>query len=129
MQGARKIPEDLRQMLAEVCAEYQVRIDADDPAVAIIMLNRLVLEVALNGAVERIDNATAHLNAQVDAAQLRAGAMLAREFRTAVRTLGASASSATSDGKSRPASSAVLVRVAAAVVLFSLGVWAGLLIR
>jgi hypothetical protein len=129
MQGARRIPDDVRQMLGDVCAEYQVRIDPDDPAVAIIMLNRLVLEAALTGAVERIETATAQLNAQVDAAQLRAGAMLAQEFRTAIRTLDANASSAPKEGKSRPASSTPVFRIAAAVVLFSLGVWAGLLIR
>jgi hypothetical protein len=48
MQSARKVPDEICQILAEVCAEYRVRIDPDDPAVAVVMLNRLVLELALN---------------------------------------------------------------------------------
>lgn len=85
MGSARQVPDEIRQILAEVCAEYRVRIDPDDPAVAIVMLNRLVLELALNRAVERIDAATSGLTGQVDAVQVRIGAVLAQELRSAIK--------------------------------------------
>ena len=74
-------------MLADVCVEHNVRIDSDDPAVAIVSLNRLVLEAALTRAVEQIRTATADLDLQLQNVQVRAGALLAQEMRSALRNV------------------------------------------
>jgi hypothetical protein len=38
MTSGSELPQDLRRMLADVCVEHNVRIDSDDPAVAIVSL-------------------------------------------------------------------------------------------
>lgn len=127
MESARKVPDEIRQILAEVCAEYRVRIDPDDPAVAVVMLNRLVLELALNRAVERIEAATAGLSGQADAVQVRIGAVLAQELRSALSTSRKDTVSA-----EKPATAlriAKLTLATAALAVFAIGLLAGVLIR
>jgi hypothetical protein len=127
MESARKVPEEIRQILAEVCAEYRVRIDADDPAVAVVMLNRLVLELVLSRAVERIEAATTALNGQVDAVQVRIGAVLAQELRSARNQSRDSPREA--QPHIAPFSVTKLTLVAAALTIFAVGLFAGILIR
>lgn len=127
MESARKVPEEIRQILAEVCSEYRVRIDPDDPAVAIVMLNRLVLELALSRALERIEAATAALSGQIDAAQVRIGAVLAQELKSALNQSRIAAPAA----QTTTAASGFtkLTLAAAALVIFAIGLFAGVLIR
>lgn len=125
MESARKVPDEVRQILAEVCAEYRVRIDADDPAVAMLMVNRLVLELALNRAVERIDAVTAALNSRLEAVQVRIGAALAQELRSAFPNV----RGATEANTSTAAPANRKKTPAAVVAAFALGMLVGLLIR
>lgn len=127
MESARKVPDDIRNILAEVCAEYRVRIDPDDPAVAVVMLNRLVLELALNRAVERIENATAALSGQVDAAQVRIGAVLAQELQSALTKSRKDSAGAQTAAAAR--GFAKLTLAAVALAIFVVGIFAGVLIR
>ena len=38
---------DLRQLAAKVSIEHGIRVDPDDPIMAVVTLNRLVLELSL----------------------------------------------------------------------------------
>ena len=121
-------------MLADVCVEHNVRIDSDDPAVAIVSLNRLVLEAVLARAVEQIRNATANLDLQLQNVQVRAGALLAQEIRAAIRNLASdvnnSAPSAVSRNHSLQQCRSRWLIVSGLIVaaVFASGIWVGTLI-
>lgn len=130
MEGARKVPEEVRQILAEVCAEYRVRIDPDDPAVAVIMLNRRVLEVMLDRAIERIEAATAALGLQIDAAQVRMGTVLAQELRAArAESSGHPWMNVAPTPSATPMAFPRLTLIVAMLAVFGGGLVAGVLIR
>lgn len=122
-------------MLADVCAEHNVRIDSDDPAVAIVTLNRLVFEAALARAVEQIRAATTDLELQIQSVQLRAGALLAQEIRTAVRNVagefnkGASLAIPQNRPRNQSMEYWLLFGGVTFGAIFGAGVWVGTLIR
>jgi hypothetical protein len=133
MASGSEIPQDLRQMLAAVCAQHNVRIDSDDPAVAIVTLNRLVFEEAQTRAVEQIRTATAELETQLRSVQLRAGALLAQEFRTVIQNVAIDAnnnvSSAAPRNRLHRALNWLFLGALTFAVVFGSGVWVGTLIR
>jgi hypothetical protein len=133
MTNGSEIPQDLRRMLADVCVEYNVRIDSDDPAVAIVTLNRLVLEAALTRAVEQIRTATADLELQLQNVQVRAGALLAQEMRAAIKNVASAFNKDPSPAilQSRPKSPmySMLFGSLTFGAVFGAGVWVGTLIR
>jgi hypothetical protein len=127
MESARKVPDEVRQILVEVCAEYRVRIDPDDPAVAVVMLNRLALELALNRAIERIEATTAALHSQVEAAQVRIGGVVAQELRSALHN--AEKDQPRANPPSRRVSIDARTLTVAAAAGFLVGLLAGFLLR
>lgn len=130
MEGARKVPEEVRQILSEICAEYRVRIDPDDPAVVVVMLNRRVLELMLDRAIERIEVATAELGLQIDAAQVRMGTVLAQELRAArAESSGHPWMNFAPMPAVTPIAFPKLTLIVAMVAVFGGGVVAGVLIR
>ena len=44
---------DLRQLAAKVSIEHGIRVDPDDPIMAVVTLNRLVLEQAANDSLRK----------------------------------------------------------------------------
>lgn len=120
-------------MLADVCVEHNVRIDSDDPAVAIVSLNRLVLEAALTRAVEQIRTATADLDLQLQNVQVRAGALLAQEMRAAIRNIASDVNNNAFSSVSRNhrLQCGLHWQIAGGLivaVIFASGVWVGTLI-
>ena len=80
-------PIDVRRLAAEVSVQHGIRIDPDDPMMAVVTLNRLVLERALSTAADLVQNATAEFNRSAERVQVRAGSVIGEEVRAAVFTL------------------------------------------
>lgn len=72
---------DLKRMAAEVSIQHGIRIDADDPMMAIVTLNRLVFEAAVAQVLDCIHAAVRDFEMAADKVQVRAGGALAQEVR------------------------------------------------
>jgi len=72
---------DLKRLAAEVSVQHGIRIDADDPMMAVVTLNRLVFEQAVAQVLERVQTAIRDFETAADKVQVRAGGVLAQEVR------------------------------------------------
>jgi hypothetical protein len=72
---------DLKRLAAEVSVQHGIRIDADDPMMAVVTLNRLVFEQAIAQVLERVQMAIRDFETATDKVQVRAGGVLAQEVR------------------------------------------------
>jgi hypothetical protein len=80
-------PAEIKQLIAEVSAQHGIRIDADDPIMAVVTLNRLILERTFSTATGLIHKATEEFNRAMERVQIRAGSVVAEEVRGAVATV------------------------------------------
>jgi hypothetical protein len=78
---------DLKQLAAKVSVEHGIRVDPDDPIMAVVTLNRLVLEQAANEIVEEVRSATRDFEQAAKSVQVRAGSLLAQEVRDCTAAL------------------------------------------
>ena len=78
---------DLKQLAAKVSVEHGIRIDPDDPMMAVVTLNRLVLEHSANEIVKEVRSATREFEQAAESVQLRAGALVAQRVRDSVAVL------------------------------------------
>jgi hypothetical protein len=78
---------DLKQLAAKVSVEHGIRIDPDDPIMAVVTLNRLVLEQAANEIVEEVRSATREFEQAAESVQVRAGGLLAQRVRECLAVL------------------------------------------
>ena len=135
---------DLKRLAAEVSVQHGIRIDPDDPMMAVVTLNRLVFEQAVSAVLERVQAAVRELEAAADKVQVRAGGVLAQEVRDCVASLrremlrdmeAVGASQNTKSGalgenlSMADARKWIAVGLAFAVGLFSAGVWLGSCLR
>jgi hypothetical protein len=72
---------DLKRLAAEVSIQHGIRIDPDDPMMAVVTLNRLVFEAAVAQVIERMQAAVRDFEAAGEKVQVRAGGALAQEVR------------------------------------------------
>jgi hypothetical protein len=72
---------DLKRLAAEVSVQHGIRIDPDDPMMAVVTLNRLVFEQAVAQVLERVQTAVRDFETATDKVQVRAGGVLAQEVR------------------------------------------------
>lgn len=72
---------DLKRLAAEVSVQHGIRVDPDDPMMAVVTLNRLVLEQAIAQVLERVQESVRDFEAAADRVQVRAGGALAQEVR------------------------------------------------
>lgn len=72
---------DLKRLAAEVSIQHGIRIDPDDPMMAVVTLNRLVFEAAVAKVLERMQAAVRDFEAAGEKVQVRAGGALAQEVR------------------------------------------------
>ena len=72
---------DLKRLAAEVSIQHGIRIDPDDPVMAVVTLNRLVFEAAVAQVLEQVQAAVRDFEAAADKVQVRAGGALAQEVR------------------------------------------------
>jgi len=78
---------DLKQLAAKVSVEHGIRVAPDDPIMAVVTLNRLVLEQAANGIVEEVRSAAREFEQAAENVQVRAGALVAQKVRDCVGVL------------------------------------------
>jgi hypothetical protein len=78
---------DVKRLAAEISVQHGIRVDPDDPMMAVVTLNRLVLEQAVGEMVERLQSATRDFQDATEKVQLRAGSRLAREVRDCVSAI------------------------------------------
>ena len=74
-------PLDLKKLAAEVSAEYGFRIDADDPMMTVVTINRLVFERAVDEAVSRLKKSADEIERAAGRVQVRAGTALAQDVK------------------------------------------------
>jgi len=72
---------DLKRLAAEVSVQHGIRVDADDPMMAVVTLNRLVFEQAVGQVLERVQESVRDFETAADKVQVRAGGALAQEVR------------------------------------------------
>ncbi len=135
---------DLKQLAAKVSVEHGIRVDPDDPIMAVVTLNRLVLEQAANEIVEEVRSATREFEQAAENVQVRAGGLLAQRVRDCVAVLrqeivkdigNASTRGRKSIGDvgradERPAVQRwVAIGLLSGAVLFGCGVWLGTMLR
>jgi hypothetical protein len=75
---------EIRKLAAEASIQHGIRIDADDPIMAVVTLNRLALERSISEATNLIRGATQEFNGAVERVQIRAGSVVANEVRECV---------------------------------------------
>jgi len=78
---------DLKQLAAKVSVEHGIRVDLDDPIMAVVTLNRLVLEQSANEIVEGVRSATREFEQAAENVQVRAGTLVAQRVRDCVGVL------------------------------------------
>ncbi len=135
---------DMKQLAAKVSVEHGIRVDPDDPIMAVVTLNRLVLEQAANEIVEEVRSATREFEQAAESVQLRAGGLLAQRVRECVgvlrqemvKDIGKDSTRARkSIGKvgrtdeSHAVRRWVAIGLLSALAMFGCGVWLGSLLR
>jgi hypothetical protein len=75
---------ELKRLAAEVSFQHGIRVDPDDPIMAVVTLNRLILERVLANAVGLFQKASEEFNGAVERVQIRAGSVIAEEVRESV---------------------------------------------
>jgi uncharacterized membrane protein YgdD (TMEM256/DUF423 family) len=70
-----------RRLIAEVAARHSVFLKPDDPAIALVTMNRLILDDAMAAVHGQIRVTIAEFQASMQKAERRAGSMLAQEVR------------------------------------------------
>ena len=70
-----------RRLIAEVAARHSVFLKPDDPAIALVTMNRLILDDAMEAVHGQIRVTIAEFQASMQKAERRAGTMLAQEVR------------------------------------------------
>jgi hypothetical protein len=78
---------EIKRLAAEVSVQHGIRIDPDDPIMAVVTLNRLVLEATLAEGVTSVRKMTAELNDAAVRLQIRAGSTVAQEVRECVAAI------------------------------------------
>ena len=135
---------DLKQLAAKVSVEHGIRVDPDDPIMAVVTLNRLVLEQTANEIIEGLRSATREFEQAAESVQLRAGGLLAQRVRDCAAVLrqeivkdinkaSPRARKSTGDVGRADESHAVQRWVAiglfSGALLFGCGVWLGTMLR
>lgn len=76
---------DINRLMAEAVARHGVKLDAHDPAMVIVTLNRLMLEEAVRGVADEIRKAAKEFDAAGERMQKGVGVAVAREVARAGR--------------------------------------------
>jgi type IV pilus biogenesis protein CpaD/CtpE len=74
---------NIETLIGELTRRYGIRLDSSDPAIAIVVLNRLVLESASEELTESIARRLAQFEASMQKVEQRAGKLLAHEVSVA----------------------------------------------
>ena len=120
---------DLKQLAAKVSVEHGIRVDPDDPIMAVVTLNRLVLEQAANEIVEEVRSATREFEQAAENVQLVLRQEIAKDIGNA-STRGKTSIGDVGRADERPAVQRwVAIGLLSGAVLFGCGVWLGTMLR
>ena len=72
---------DIQRLIAEVAVRHDLLFKPDDPAFAIVTMNQLILDDAMERVQEGIRETIAGFNASYQKAEKRAGSVLAQEVK------------------------------------------------
>jgi hypothetical protein len=75
---------EIKRLAAEVSLQHGIRIDPDDPMMAVVTLNRLVLENMLNEGLRSIRTAVEEFNQAAERVQVQVGSAVGQEVRECV---------------------------------------------
>lgn len=78
---------DMKPLLAEVAKRHGFRLDSDDPEIAIVTLNQLVLEVCMEQLCEAARNAVGEIERTGKKTEARAVAYIAEEIKPCVAAI------------------------------------------
>ena len=70
-----------RRLIAEIAARHNVFLKPDDPAIALVTMNRLILDDVMKAVHGQIRVTIAEFQASMQKAERRAGSMLAQEVK------------------------------------------------
>jgi hypothetical protein len=130
---------DLKRLAAEVSVQHGIRVDPDDPMMAVVTLNRLVFEQAVGQVLGGIQASVRDFQTAADKVQVRAGGALAQEIRDCglelrqevgkvlenFRQLGPNSQNSDGRGPTGADRKWLVVGLALALSLFCLGIWVG----
>jgi hypothetical protein len=71
---------DVKRIVAEMASQYGIRLDVNDPAISLVLLNRLVLEHSADDLAAGIRASMHNFEEAVRKVQNRAGQLVAAEF-------------------------------------------------
>ncbi len=114
---------DIRALIGEVAARHGIRLDADDPAFAIVTLNVLMLEEVLTEAFDKMEKLPRDWEVAAARVQGQSGERIAADTRTALQAI--------AQEKAKAAGAIPASRVAEKnnyVVWIAVGVLSGLLL-
>jgi hypothetical protein len=135
---------DLKELAAKVSVELGIRVDLDDPIMAVVTLNRLMLEQATNEIVEEVRAATREFEQAAEGVQVQAGTFLAQRVRDCVSVLRQEVVKSLGNGSAQTRGGLgavgraydkpgvqrwVAIGLLAGIVLFGCGVWLGTMLR
>ena len=72
---------DVQRLIGEVAARHNLLLNPDDPAIALVTMNQLILEAAIESVQEQMSATLAKFDASIQKAEKRAGGMLAQTVR------------------------------------------------
>ena len=72
---------NLKQLIGEVAARHNVFLEPGDPAIALVTMNQLILEGAMETVHKEIRATIKEFHASMEKAERRAGSMLAQKVR------------------------------------------------
>jgi hypothetical protein len=75
------------RLIGEVASRYGIRLDPDDPAFALVALNELALEDAVEKLVARMKMVATDLERSAESVGLRAGIAVAEQIRAATASV------------------------------------------
>ena len=74
---------DVQRLIAEVAARHDLLLKPDDPAIALVTMNELVLEASIDIVHEEVRETIAEFHASMQKVEKRAGTMLAQSVKEA----------------------------------------------
>ncbi|MGI8742260.1 MAG: hypothetical protein ACR2NN_06750 [Bryobacteraceae bacterium] len=72
---------DIHRLIAEVAARHNLFLKPSDPAIALVTMNQLILDAAVEAVNDQIRVTIAEFQASVQKAEKRAGSMLAQSVK------------------------------------------------
>jgi hypothetical protein len=72
---------DVQRLIAEVAARHNLFLKPSDPAIALVTMNQLVLDAAIETVNQQVRVTIAEFQASIQKAEKRAGSMLAQTVR------------------------------------------------